>query len=243
MPMAERVHERDGAEMVLVAGGAFKFGASRESLLDLYDDDDERVEEYCREFHDLPASVVALGDFWIDKYPVTNRQYRKFLEATRHRTPRFLERSIWGEPGHPVVGVDWSDAWAYAAWAGKRLPTEEEWEKAARGVDGRLFPWGEYDESSRRCNSRETGLECTSEVGSFPRSASPCGAQDMAGNVWEMTSSTQAGWDFPVMRGGCFLTYRHFCRATARWAPDGEEMDRRRDGPPNWLGFRCVWAG
>jgi formylglycine-generating enzyme required for sulfatase activity len=241
--MPEPYPTKDSGEMIEIAGGRFYFGASDADLLELLDDDQKWMDEYRAEHHDLVEVERQNDPFWIDKYPVTNEQYERFIRETYRDRPRHMDSNMWGRPRQPVVGVTWDDAEAYARWAGKRLPTEEEWERAARGTDHRLFPWGDYDESPKRCNSREAGLGATSEVGSFPGSASPEGVQDMAGNVWEMTTSPWPGpgGQHKVMRGGCYSTYRHFCRVTARWTASSGEMDRRRGGPPTWLGFRCVW--
>jgi formylglycine-generating enzyme required for sulfatase activity len=222
----------DGAEMVLIPDGKFVYGISDEQLAGLgYSV--RAINQYRRDFHEVFSQDVAISSYYIDKYPVTNEQFERFLKATqRSRRPKWIRSSIWGGPRQPVVGVNWKDATDYARWCGKRLPTEQEWEKAARGGEKRLFPWGN-DSERVICNCAEAGLECTSDVGSFPLSNSPYGVQDMAGNVWEMTTGE---WEPGVfaMRGGSFLTYIRFCRSTGRWAPDEDEM------PSNWLGFRCV---
>lgn len=224
----------DGAPMVLVPEGKFVFGVSDEQLEQLYRK--AGVAQRLRNEHlELPVEEPSLPSFYIDVYPVTNEQYGRFMRETKRRSkPRLIDSSIWGGPRQPVVAVDWDDAQAYAEWTGKRLPSEREWEKAARGIDGRLFPWGN-DLIETSCNCAEIGLDCTSPVGSFPVSVSPWGVHDMAGNVWEMTTDHWDAESF-AMRGGSYLTYLRFCRSTARWAPDPEEL---RAGA-NWLGFRCV---
>lgn len=142
-----------------------------------------------------PKHAATLGAYYIDRCEVSNEQYEAFVAATRHRLPAPAEpgeAADWDErgirPGHerlPVCEVDWADAEAYARWAGKRLPSEEEWEKAARGADGRIYPWGnELDKS--RCNHDTDG---PTQVGSFPEGAGPSGCLDMAGNVCEWTAS------------------------------------------------------
>jgi formylglycine-generating enzyme required for sulfatase activity len=147
-----------------------------------------------------PQRQVYLDAFWIDKTEVTNAEYRRFVEATGHRVPRYWDSAQLNRPGQPVVGVSWEDAQAYARWAGKHLPTEAEWEKAARGTDGRKYPWGNVWDAgaTRRCNVLDRddptalgsvvstdGYGCTAPVGSYPLGESPYGCLDMAGNAWE----------------------------------------------------------
>lgn len=135
----------------------------------------------------LPAYCLAVD-------PVSNRQYRAFVEATGHRPP---ERSFWGEPiwrggaypeplaDHPVVCVAWADAQAYCTWAGVRLPTELEWEQGARGTDGRIYPWG-GDWEPARCRVRAEGArDGTCAAGCNPEGASPYAINNAVGNVWE----------------------------------------------------------
>jgi len=166
--LPEVVRETNGHEMVLVPSGAFAMGPAR------------------REVH--------LDPFYVDRHPVTNAQFKVFLDVTGYAptdedAKRFLAH--WrngqiprGEEKHPVVYVSWIDARAYAAWAGKRLPTEAEWEKSARGTDGRKYPWGRTEPGPHHANfGRRDGS--TSAVGTFPEGASPYGIQDLAGNVWE----------------------------------------------------------
>lgn len=141
---------------------------------------------------------ISLETFYIDKYEVTNEDYKKFVDTTGHRPPRHPVESkynVWDGGNfpaffarHPVVNVSWEDAAAYARWSGKRLPTKTEWEKAARGTDGRLYPWGNSFEKTR-CNSSDSGRGETSPVGSHFYGVSPYGCFDMAGNVWEWSST------------------------------------------------------
>jgi formylglycine-generating enzyme required for sulfatase activity len=190
---------QDGKEMVRIPAGKFLYG----------DEEEER----------------QLPEFWIDKTPVTNAEYARFVAATDRVPPDHWERSK--DPpndiaDHPVTYVSWHDARAYAKWAGKRLPTEEEWEKAARGTDGRGYPWGEWAEG--RSNTVETGIGTTSTVGQFsPKGDSPYGLQDAAGNVWEWTASEYAPEYAPagrVLRGGSFGYYRDGARCACRGCDD-----------------------
>lgn len=142
-----------------------------------------------------PEHTVTLGDFYMDIYEVTNLQYKLFIDATGRRSPdHFRSRTFpSGKADHPVVYVTWYDADAYCNWAGKRLPTQEEWEKAARGTDARPFPWGRrFDINAANTPLRWSALGQegdTTPVGSFPDGMSPYGIHDMSGNVWEWTSS------------------------------------------------------
>jgi formylglycine-generating enzyme required for sulfatase activity len=158
-------------------------------------------------------------DYWIDKYPVTNEKYRAFMLADGYgnqaywsvegwkwknknkvKIPEYWNDTTWNKADCPVVGVSYYEAEAYAKWAGKRLPTELEWEKAARGADGREYPWGdEFDKE--KCNSAEAGFKHTTPVTQYPKGVSPYGCYDMAGNVWEWCADWYDGGR-RVLRGG-----------------------------------------
>jgi len=169
---------KDGKEMVRVPAGKF-----------LYGDDKKEVE---------------LPEFWIDKAPVTNAEYARFVAEMEHKPPQHWEGKTPPTEiaDHPVTYVAWYDATAYARWAGGRLPTEQEWEKAARGTDGREYPWGDWGEG--HCNSLEADIEGTTPVGQYsPQGDSPYGCADMAGNVWEWTASDwEPEAERRVVRGG-----------------------------------------
>ena len=131
-----------------------------------------------------PAHQVYLDAFYIDTYEVTNALYQKFAQTTGRQAPPYWKDVKYNSPNQPVVGVTWDDAAAYCHWAHKRLPTEAEWEKAARGTDGRTYPWGnQWDKA--RANSAGGGPGRPTPVGSYEGGKSPYGVYDMAGNVWE----------------------------------------------------------
>ena len=161
------INPKDGAEMVWVPAGEFLMGST----------DDEGVRD------ERPQRKVYLDGYWMYKTEVTVAQYRKFCEATNREMPEAPE---WGwKEDHPVVNVSWHDAVDYAKWAGASLPTEAQWEKAARGTDGRVFPWGNEWDAGACANSVSWSLKGTKPVGSCPAGASPYGCVDMAGNAWE----------------------------------------------------------
>jgi len=171
------VWEANGKEMVRIPAGEFLYGDEKET-------------------RELP-------EFWIDKTPVTNTEYARFVAETGHGPPKHWEDKCPPKDiaDHPVVYVRWQDARAYAEWAGKRLPTEEEWEKAAGGTDGRKYPWGDKEPTPELCNfgKNERG---TTPVGKYsPQGDSPYSCVDMAGNVWEWTASDYAD-NRKVLRGG-----------------------------------------
>jgi formylglycine-generating enzyme required for sulfatase activity len=201
---------------------------------------------------DAPAHEVDLPAFEIDKFEVTNADFEAFVDTTGYVT--FAEkqgagtwRDEWGtgEDTHPVTMVTWDDAQAYCGWLGKRLPSEAEWEKAARGDDGRSFPWGnEWDPN--KANVKERGLRGTAAVGSFGDGASPYGVEDMVGNVWEWTAdwyqpypgnSTEDpyyGERFRVTRGGGWFDEEAQATTFNRNAADPNKTAN------DDLGFRCA---
>lgn len=157
--------------MIAVPAGDFAMGTDREQS-------DEQ---------DRPAHHVHLAAYRIDKYPVTNAQYARFVAATGHRPPLDWKdgKIPDGELMHPVTMVSWFDAKSYAAWAKKRLPTEAEWEKAARGTEGRRWPWGDAMDAGRLNTYYSVGH--ATDVTAYPAGASPYGVMDMAGNVSQWT--------------------------------------------------------
>jgi len=263
-------HSPPAGDMVRIPAGSFIMGSTA-------GDPQER-----------PVHQVHLQVFQLDRFEVTNRAFMHFVQTTGYRTLAELEgesliyedggyRTVYGAtwkapkgPGtylrnrldHPVVQIAWQDANAYCSWAGKRLPTEAEWEKAARGADQRLYPWGDeapdggglvyranYGTDQCCHESAQDGFLNTAPVGSFPLGVSPYGLHDMAGNVWEWTQDWYSPDYFAfspsrapsgpltgeerVLRGGSWISYRFMLRTTYR----GYHTEETRH---NYSGFRCA---
>lgn len=200
-----------------------------------------------------PPHTVTVASFWMAKTPVTNDQFERFVEATGH-TPEGAWKSCaqrWG-PKAPVVEIRYTDAQAYAAWAGLRLPTEAEWEYAARGRDGRTYPWGNTWDPARCRNSMRGNAFSAggpAPVGSYPQGASPFGCLDMAGNVLQWCSSKLQSYPYEendgredaspaerVQRGGAWYHnfYAGYFSTTYRF-----NGNPQIDSPLGW-GFRCA---
>jgi formylglycine-generating enzyme required for sulfatase activity len=177
-------------EMVLIPAGEFLMGSDPSVDKGAFSDEQ-------------PQHTLYLPDYYLAKTPVTNAQYAAFLQATGYEQPEDWKggNPPKGKEDHPVVNVSWHDAVAYCRWlseaTGKpyRLPSEAEWEKGARGSDGRIYPWGnQWD--AERCNAGIGGPEDTTTVGAYPEGASPYGLLDMAGNVWEWTRSVKKKYPY-----------------------------------------------
>jgi formylglycine-generating enzyme required for sulfatase activity len=229
-------------ELVEVPEGPFLMGSS--------DDDPAAGKD------EKPQHELTLPTYWIGKTPVTNAQFRPFVEGDGYTNPDYWSDegwqwrekhdqtqpflwhdSRWNGAAYPVVRIAWYEAMAYTAWLSAqtgedyRLPSEAEWEKAARGPDGRIYPWGNQWEAGR-CNSEDAGKQLTTPVGSYPAGASPYGALDMAGNVWEWTSSQYRSYPYDpndgredisnpaqkrfTLRGGSTWRDRTYVRCAAR---------------------------
>ena len=220
-------------EMILIPAGKFKMGSSQAGL----------EEEH-------PEHIVHLRSYYIDPYEVTNIQYKDFVDATGHRDPSHWRSRTFPDAQkahHPVVGVSWEDARAYAEWSGKRLPTEAEWERAARGEQGHEYSW------SKVCSPDHANYENaegkTTAVSKYPSGRSDFGVWDMCGNVGEWVNdwyspgyySISPESDPPgperghqkVVRGGGYQGFRMDIRATARnFSMPSSYQD--------YMGFRCV---
>jgi serine/threonine-protein kinase len=223
------VNQRDGTLMLRVPAGSFVMGSSREG-------EDE-----------APERSVEINEFYISKYPVTARQYGLFTQQTGYQSV-----AVTGSPEHPVVGVTWEDARAYCRWAQLRLPNESQWEKAARGIDGRIYPWGNFGPVETRANCRSTKVDTTTSVTEFPGGASPHGCIDMAGNTFEWCQdhfspegtngeqTDRAEADdricFRTVRGGAWNDVADRCRCSCR----GRRWQQFRF---NNVGFRVVFSG
>lgn len=256
-----RTAPREG--MVLIPAGEFEMGTDASEIPGLV--------QWAKKWYDVnanwferetPRHTVNLDAFYMDKYEVTVGQYKKFISATGHEAPDWSQVSKFSPTDkHPIVCVSWEDAQAYCRWAGKRLPTEAEWEKAARGgLVGKKFPWGDNDPDGAQCNfadknidyswsdkNVDDGYQYTAPVGSFPPNG--YGLYDMAGNVWEWcadrysedyyknspTSNPQGpqNGDSRVCRGGSWGNYPGKIRAAFRgWGLPADCGGNQ--------GFRCV---
>lgn len=227
-------------EMVAIPAGAFIRGYDRGG------------------FDEAPQSEVFLDGYSIDRYEVTNHHYQAFIAATGHRKsgpPSRYAKNMQRMRGanQPVVYVSYDDAEAYCRWKGKRLPTEAEWEKAMRGTDGRLWPWGNDDRPSGANWSRvEDGFEATAAIGVFQDDRSPYGVMDGAGNVMEWVSDwyletayrelparnpvgPESG-TYRVLRGGGYTTTGGDFRITSRSKIVPDFRDET-------IGFRCAISG
>ncbi len=253
--------------MVLIPGGKSKIGSTFKEIMK-YFDMCYRVDKTCRDWwykDELPQHKVILDDYWFDKYEVTNADYLKFVLATGHRpaldnsceTDKCREGNLWegytfsrSIRNQPVTQVSWDDAAAYCRWLGKRLPTEAEWERAARGPTGMMYPWGSSPPKGRANFKRKwMGTKTMTDVGHYSKGMSVYGIFDMAGNVWEWVGDwyemnyykksprkNPKGPDegeFKVVKGGGWVNYGETLHSSIRrWS--------RPEARFNDTGFRCA---
>jgi len=207
--MGREITGKDGAPMLLVQEGEF-----------LYGDDNQRL---------------SLSVFYMDKFELSTKLYAAFLQASGRSQPDDWSKQVAlvGSGDRPVVNVSWHDADAYCRQYGKRLPTEQEWEKAARGTDGRKYPWGNDEPTSRHAlfNTSWNGYATLATVESYEAGKSPYGIYNMAGNVWEWTSSDEGS--NKVIRGGSWNDRANLMRSPLRlWNTPTYRL--------NYNGFRCA---
>lgn len=227
--------------MVAVPGGTYTIGPDRDG------------------WEETDAHKESIRPFFMDRREVTNREYALYVDALpgsqrQAALPRDWALDVSNRAAYdadedlPVLYVSWSQANGYARWAGKRLPTEVEWEAAAGGVDGLTYPWGNGFKVGFANGGSRRGDEEPLPVESFPRGKSPTGCFDMAGNAWEWTATTIGGDDVEtlpeglvnmVIRGGSFRSERNELKTTYRWAAPGHDTfaSPRYDRP---IGFRCA---
>ncbi|HLM83869.1 MAG TPA: SUMF1/EgtB/PvdO family nonheme iron enzyme [Candidatus Bathyarchaeia archaeon] len=240
-------------EMVLIPAGEFLMGSTDEEILETWRQNDGgwSKQDYISSY---PRRKITLGDYYIDKKEASNGDYRMFVEATGRAAPSLWNDRTLNAPSQPVVGVDWNDADAYCRWMNKRLPTEAEWEKAARGTDGRNWPWGNIWDPKKDNHGKGTGgygydekdgWKYTAPVGT-ELGVSPYGILNMAGNVYEWTADDFNAYPendkyieedfekgFKSLRGGAYDDGISEQRAATRcgFRKDYKDVD---------VGFRCV---
>lgn len=232
------VRFKGSEEMAFVPGGPFRMGAAQPNG------------------NRLPMRRVDIGPFYIDRFEVTRRDYAACVDAGVCAPPKAFPNET--SPNQPIVGVRWTDAWAYCGWVGKRLPTEAEWEKAARGTDGRTYPWGEGLNCGDANFGNGHGRICpnapghTAPVGAFPRDVSPYGVYDMAGNVWEFVADPYRSPNASTMRAGDYAwsgrspnpNVNHVVKGGAWYTTPPNMPAHSRISRPNYAnsydGFRCA---
>ncbi len=258
-PPSRKTVAPDDKIMVLVPAGDFRMGLSAKQQSDLAN----RIGVSPASLKDeSPQTNISLSEFYIDQTPVTNSEYKKFLDAHPEHAVPYVEDPLvrafnWDKSTRtfpaqfdrlPVVLVTWPDSAAFCAWAGKRLPTEAEWEKAARGTDERLWPWGNDWDVSKVSSGRPTAGRLPA-VGQSPASASPFGALDMVGIIWQWTSTLEKPYPYDlrdgredpnapgrrITRGGALGLPAAVSRATTRnpFDPAGVSLA---------IGFRCAMS-
>ena len=231
-------------EMITIAPGEFVMGSSDKDIEWAAKTFFSESLDYYRD--ETPAHTVELPAYKIDITEVTMGQYRLYIEQTGKPAPKYMDNKRFNQDHQPVVGVTWQEAADYCATMGKRLPTEIEWEKAARGVDRRYYPWGnEPDETKANVRGKKDGYRYSAPVGLDQYGASPYGILDMAGNAWEWTADWYQphpgnvhpndfyGEQFRVIKGGSWFSNMDLARIAVR----GKSLPDRRN---NYIGFRCA---
>jgi len=239
----------DGKEMVLVPAGEFIMGTNKTDV----DNTQQKIGTVKPLYLDQhPERRVNLDAYYIDRYEVTNEEFKRFMDDTKYPDPP----ATWvdgtfpaGKGDHPVTNIIWQEALAYALWANKSLPTEAQWEKAARGPNGLSYPWGdEYVKG--KANVGIEGAKATVPVGSHPEDVSPYKVYDMEGNVMEWTldwyeaypgnayQDPRFGKKFKVLRGNAFQKSGHYFLDAYRYAFNRTEVPA--DEFFENVGFRCV---
>ncbi|UCF60023.1 MAG: formylglycine-generating enzyme family protein [Anaerolineaceae bacterium] len=252
-----RIRPSDSMVMVFVPEGSFLIGSDENQI--------ETAKTLCEEYPDAygkcssetfeletPQHFAEVDAFWIDRTEVTNGQYSLCVEDGACNPSRLADDPTYNGEIYPVAGIPWKDAVDYCIWAGGRLPMEVEWEYAAKGAKGTIYPWGDEFECERgsfsdQCSPCEDGYSGPAPVESFPLGASWCGAMDLAGNVWEWVgdvynehtiyyqsnSTSNQTEDLRVLRGGSWGYCPAFLRTTYRYSvtPSANYLA---------VGFRCV---
>lgn len=232
------------SDMVLIPQGTFTMGSTENDIQWVAEKFFSDSLEWYRD--ETPAHQVDLKAFYIDKHEVTNEEFFRFREAVPGPDPKFIDEPHFNKPRYPVVGIAWQVAVDYCRWAGKRLPTEAEWEKAARGADARYYPWGnEPDKTKSNVRGLEDENRYTAPKGDYEEGISPYGVHDMAGNVWEWMSDWYQPYDgnkhendlygttLKVIKGGSWHSNMDLARSAIR----GKAIPYQ---PQNYIGFRCA---
>jgi len=253
--------------MVRIPAGRFRMGSNFEEVKKYYAQC-KKADPSCALWwfdDEMPSHLIYLKDYWIDMFEVTNQNYLEFVLATGHRpalddtcdTDKCREGNLWKENSfpesirhQPVTQVNWHDADAYCRWRGKRLPSEAEWEKAARGPTGRLYPWGSSSPETRATFHRKwRGVFTLTDRGSYSSGVSIYGVYDLSGNVWEWVSDWYETYyyrdspnhnpqgpktgQFKIVRGGSWVNFAVDLRSSLRrWS--------RPEVRFNDTGFRCA---
>ncbi|MGV7222404.1 MAG: formylglycine-generating enzyme family protein [Nitrospinales bacterium] len=231
-------------DMALIPAGNFYQGSSEEMVDWAIGKFHAESREWYRD--ETPVYKVYLDDFFIDKNEVTVGQYKIYIKKTGKPKPKYFEDPNFNQDNQPVVGVSWQEAKDYCAWEGKRLPTESEWEKASRGPDAKIYPWGhQVDETKANVLGMNDKYRYPAPVGMFPQGQSLYGLMDMSGNVWEWTDSWYQpypgneqkndlfGKKLKVTKGGSWAANMDLARSALR----GKMLPEERQ---NYLGFRCA---